>query len=288
MLTQDFFFFLHDPDGKEAFGYAATTGALVAKQATPVLVPGLARITQIACGANHALALDAAGDIWGWGCGQQLQFGRRLFGRHQDTLRPQVLRFCRGATAAIACGAYHCLARDTAGNVWGWGLNGCGQAGDDDEEALLARPAKIPALCGQRVTQLAGGAHHSAAVTADGACLVWGRLDGGQLGLAEQLAAGALLVRCDERGRPRICRVPTAVPLGEPVARVACGTDHTLFVARSGDVYATGFGSEGQLGLGSDEDAHTPQKIEGKQVSGQMLTWAGAGGQFSVVTGKAS
>ncbi|TQV92100.1 hypothetical protein V2A60_004400 [Cordyceps javanica] len=292
-----------DPEGNDSFGYSAD-GAVVEKQATPVLVQGLEKITQIACGANHAFALDARGYIWGWGCGRQNQFLRRVFGRHQDTLRPQVVRACRGTTRYVACGEYHCFAVDRSDNVWGWGLNGYGEAGDAStaggDAAFVARAVKIPALCGRGVTLLAGGAHHSAALTADGDCLVWGRLDGGQLGLglgtgtgigiglsAEQVA-DARHVRCDERGRPRICLVPTVVPgLGAAVSHVACGTEHTIFVTAQGRAFATGFNSSGQLGLGTDEDAEVPRQIGGKHVEGRTLVWAGAGGQFSVVAANA-
>lgn len=263
------------------------------KQATPTLIQGLEKITQIACGANHALALDIHGNIWGWGSGHQNQFGRRLFGRHQDTLAPQIVRVCRGKAKYIACGEYHCFAVDTSDNVWGWGLNSYGEAGDartaGSDSALLPQPVKIPALCGKGVTLLAGGAHHSAAVTSDGDCLVWGRIDGGQLGLrfsAEQIA-DERRVRCDERGKPRICLEPTVLSTVGSVSYVACGTDHTIFISRDGHAYSTGFGSEGQLGLGTDDDAEIAHKNEAKQLKGQMLTWAGAGGQFSVVTGKA-
>ncbi|OAQ98570.1 hypothetical protein LLEC1_07578 [Akanthomyces lecanii] len=282
-----------DPEGKESFGYSAD-GAVVKKQATPMLIQGLEKIMQIACGANHALALDNHGNIWGWGSGHQNQFGRRLFGRHQDTLKPQIVRVCRGKAKYIACGEYHCFAIDQSDNVWGWGLNSYGEAGDaktaGSDSAVLPQPIKIPALCGKGVTLLAGGAHHSAAVTSTGDCLVWGRIDGGQLGIkfsAEQIA-DERQIRCDERGKPRICLEPTVISTVGSVSHVACGTDHTLFISKEGHAFSSGFGSEGQLGLGTDDDAEIAQKIEGKQVKEQFLTWAGAGGQFSVVTGKAS
>ncbi|KAJ4145458.1 hypothetical protein LMH87_004308 [Akanthomyces muscarius] len=282
-----------DPEGNERFGYSET-GALIKKQPTPLLIQGLEKITQIACGANHALALDVKGNIWGWGCGHQNQFGRRLFGRHQDTLRPQIVRICRGKAVYIACGEYHCFAVDKSDNVWGWGLNSFGEAGDvktaGSDEALLPAPVKIPALCGKQVTQLAGGAHHSAAVTKNGDCYVWGRLDGGQIGieLPAELLADKRYIRSDERGKARICLVPARIPTIGAVTHVACGTDHTLFINRQNMVFATGFGSEGQLGQGNEEDVHSAKcvRFKGKQLEEQVFLWVGAGGQFSVVAGK--
>ncbi|UNI20474.1 hypothetical protein JDV02_006555 [Purpureocillium takamizusanense] len=279
-----------DPEGKEGFGYQPD-GTLIKKQETPTLIRGLQNIVQIACGANHALALDASGNIWAWGRGNQNQFGQRLFGRHQESLLPRIVRVCRGSAKYIACGEYHCFAVDQSDNVWGWGLNSFGQAGDaksaGGNEALLPFPMKIPGLCGKGVTLLAGGAHHSVAVAANNDCLVWGRIDGGQLGVSftsEQLEDEAI-VRRDDRNKPRICLRPTLVPHVGKVIHAACGTDHTIFVSSDGHAYSTGFGSEGQLGLGSDDDVSVAERIVGKAVKDKTFRWAGAGGQFSVLAG---
>lgn len=146
---------------------------------------------------------------------------------------------------------------------------------------------KIPGLCGRVVKVIAGGAHHSAAVMANGDCLVWGRLDGGQLGIDftnEQLEDEEL-IRYDDRNNPRICLRPVAVPGIGHAVYVACGTDHTIFVDDAGNVYTTGFGSSGQLGLGSDDDIETARKIKPDDLKDVLITWAGAGGQFSIVAG---
>ena len=57
---------------------------------------------------------------------------------------------------------------------------------------------------------------------------------------------------------------PTLVEgLGAPVQHVACGKYHTMALTASGDVYAWGLESSGQLGLGSARTkAKTPQKVE--------------------------
>jgi len=48
-----------------------------------------------------------------------------------------------------------------------------------------------------------------------------------------------------------------------PVVHVACGKYHTAVISESGDVYAWGLESSGQLGLGSSRTkAITPQKVE--------------------------
>jgi regulator of chromosome condensation len=70
-----------DTKGDEAFGFDAN-GQPIMKQALPTQIHALpTSITQIACGANHALALDTNGTVWTWGCSEQNLLGRSLVGR---------------------------------------------------------------------------------------------------------------------------------------------------------------------------------------------------------------
>ncbi|KND88525.1 Protein pim1 [Tolypocladium ophioglossoides CBS 100239] len=256
-----------DAAGKEQFGYDAN-GEFIKWQKTPLQIRGLGTITQIACGANHALALDVKGNIWGWGAHEQNQLGHRLFGRHHDKIQhltPRRVEVCRNKAKYIASGEYHAFAIDKKDNVWAWGLNSFGEAGytkgAGGDSALLPYPMKIRDLCGKGVTVIDGGAHHSAAVSGAAEFLVWGRIDGGQLGInftTEQLGDEDL-IRYDERNKPRICLRPTKVPTIGDAVYVACGTDHTLFINKEGSAYATGIGSSGQLGLGSDDDVDVVQ-----------------------------
>lgn len=140
-------------------------------------------------------------------------------------------------------------------------------------------------LRGRRITDIAGGAHHSVAITAKGEFLVWGRLDGGQLGVkfSDEQLDDPKLVRRDENGRPRICLRPTPVPNIGRAAFASCSTGHTIFVNAEGVAFSAGFGPQGELGLGAIESLDDAQKIIGKAVSGRKLVWAGTGGQFSMV-----
>ncbi|KAI0129432.1 putative Ran exchange factor Prp20/Pim1 [Xylariales sp. AK1849] len=280
-----------DSRGDQGFRYD-DRGELVEKQTRPFHIQSLQRITQICCGVNHALALDAAGNIWAWGCNEQNQFGRRLVGRNSDPLTPCQVRVCRNKAKYIASGSYHSFAVDRDDNVWAWGANSFGEAGDAKTaggNSAFVPPIKIRSLCQKQVLVLDGGAHHSTAVTANGQCLVWGRIDDGQLGIAftpEQLQ-DSTLIRCDDRNKPRICLRPTVIPTVHEVAHVACSSDHTILIDRVGNAYATGYGYQGQLGLGSTDDVKVVQRITGRNVRDTPLTWARAGGQFSIVAGPA-
>ncbi|KAF4981379.1 hypothetical protein FZEAL_2809 [Fusarium zealandicum] len=257
-----------DGSGNEQFGYD-TDGRFVKGQKKPVLIPGIQNITQITCGANHVLALEANGRVWGWGSDEQNQLGHRLLDVMPNTSDPVSLK----------------------DNVWAGGLNSFGEAGyakgAGSDSALLPYPIKIPGLGSENVVVIDGGAHHSAAVTATGECLVWGRIDGGKLGV--EFTSSQLddeqVIRYDERDKPRNCLQPTLARGTGRAVHVACGTGHTVFVNEAGKGFAAGLGSSGQLGLGSDDDVEVARQVQSKDLEGRVLTWAGAGGQFSIVAG---
>ncbi|KAL6825423.1 hypothetical protein J3E69DRAFT_380624 [Trichoderma sp. SZMC 28015] len=103
--------------------------------------------------------------------------------------------------------------------------------------------------------------------------VVWGRLDGGQLGIqfsAQQLR-DELLIHQDEHGRPRICLRPTAVLNLGQVNHVACGINCTVFIDEKGRAYAIESGSSGQLGLGSEADQSVPQGLHRKMIDERNL-----------------
>ncbi|KAI0397295.1 regulator of chromosome condensation 1/beta-lactamase-inhibitor protein II [Xylariaceae sp. FL0594] len=273
--------------GDSQFGYDPDGGAVKVAKA-PTLIRGLPKITQIACGANHLLALDAGGTVWAWGNNEQNQFGRRFRGRHQNTFVPTQVRISRGKVKYIASGDYHSFAVDSRDRVWGWGANNYGQAGDPvtagGDWAVLDTPVLIRHLSSKKVQIMAGGAHHSAAVTAGGECFTWGRIDGGQLGVAftDDQTRDVAHIRHDERGKPRMCLRPTAVP-GLKAVHVACGTDHTVIIDKAGAAHTSGYGFHGQLGLGKDDDVDVATLIKAKSVKGKKLVRAGAGGNTSIV-----
>lgn len=178
---------------------------------------------------------------------------------------------------------------DHKDDVWAWGLNSFGEAGDTEaarsDAVLLPHPRKIRDLCDRHVVSHDGGAHHSVAVTAAGECLVWGQMDCGELGIdftPEQLRKESL-IRRDQRNRPRICLWPTVVPHMDKVAHAACGTDHTLLVAQDGNAFSSGFGSQGQFGLSSGDDVEIVQFIVNEYIEEEFMTWAGAGRQSSMI-----
>ncbi|KAH6690477.1 GDP/GTP exchange factor [Plectosphaerella plurivora] len=261
-------------------------------QKYPAYLSDLKNIKALAAGSNHILALDAKGNILAWGCGQQNQLGRRIIERNKmSSLTPQGMALATKKIAKIACGQYHSFAVDTDGKVWTWGLNNFGETGiregAGEDGAVILRPLLVEALDDYKITDIAGGQHHSLACSEDGKLLTWGRFDGFQVGLAESDVNKDDLIR-DEHDKARILAVPTVVPTVQNVSHVSAGTDNSFAVTTDGKAYSWGFSANYQTGQGTDDDIEAPTLIDNTAVRGKKLVWAGAGGQYSVLAGEAS
>jgi len=254
----------------------------------PARILQLTRIKSLATGTNHVLALDNKGKVYAWGAGGQGQLGRRIV----DRTRFQALTPCRFGLPQItyiACGAYHSFAIDAKGQVYAWGLNNFGQtgivtgAGEDD--AFIEKPAVVENLRPYKIREIKGGNQHSIACTEDGKLLIWGRCDYGQAGIKlEDLQPEDLIF--DSRGNPRILLKPTIIPDIQAVF-VAAAIDNSIAITTDGKAYSWGYSEGYRTGLGTEEPVKSPTLLQEGDVEGKRLTFAGCGGQFSVLAGPA-
>ena len=227
-----------------------------------------------------------------WGSGEQNQLGHRVLERKRyDSLVPTPLRLnmkCR----LIGCGIDHSFSVEKdKEDVWTWGLNTFGETGIREgaggNEAVVFSPVRVPALSlnGDAISTITGGGHHSAATTTSGKLLVWGRIDGHQLGLEHNSLPDTEVIK-DSLGRPRILIQPTELPTATiGIAKlVAVGTDHNVAINAAGQAYSWGFNVNYQCGQGAGSDEiEEPTRVENTAVKNRDLVWAGCGGQFSVL-----
>jgi regulator of chromosome condensation len=254
----------------------------------PARIPQLTKIKSLATGTNHVLALDNKGKVYAWGAGEQGQLGRHMVHRTRfQALTP--CRFGLPQITYIACGAYHSFAIDAKGQVYSWGLNNFGQtgivigAGEDD--AFIEKPTVVENLRPYKIREIKGGNQHSIACTEDGKLLIWGRCDYGQAGIKlEDLQPEDLIF--DSRGNPRILLKPTIIPDIQAVF-VAAAIDNSIAITTDGKAYSWGYSESYRTGLGTEEPVKTPTLLRKGDVKGKRLTFAGCGGQFSVLAGPA-
>jgi hypothetical protein len=92
---------------------------------TPVQVPGLSGITQLALGWNHSCALRADGSVFCWGNNIYGQVGNGSFA---NALTPVKLPLTN--IQQISSGSFTTCARRADGTVWCWGSDALGTVGD--------------------------------------------------------------------------------------------------------------------------------------------------------------
>ena len=203
-------------------------------------------------------------------------------------LVPRDFGLPKGKITHIAAGAYHSFAIDKSDRVWTWGLNNFGETGiaegAGEDGAMVLKPAVVKALDGKKVVGLAGGAHHSLAVTSSGSVLAWGRADGAQSGIdPDSIPSENFFVDAEGKKNERLLMVPTVVPDIEGAVHVAAGTDSSMAVTEAGKAYTWGFSENYQTGQGTTEDVEEATLVDNTAVRDKKLVWAGAGGQYAVL-----
>jgi len=208
-------------------------------------IPGTATVLQISCGASTAYALTSSG-VYSWGYNANGNCGNGTSGA--NVTAPTAITFTASPTiAAIAAGANHCLAADTAGNVWAWGYNVHGEVGNGSEGTVVTSPVKVLPAKGMGALIAAGNAFSLAMQqSASGGVVTntvysWGSDQYGQLG---QGSAGKDVltptVMLDSAG--------TAPCTG--IVAIAAGTSHSLMLDGEGNVWSCGENGAGELGTG--------------------------------------
>nr|XP_028564059.1 RCC1-like G exchanging factor-like protein [Podarcis muralis] len=148
--------------------------------------------------------------------------------------------------------------------VWGMGLNKDSQIGFHQsrrdrskgyEYVLEPSPVALPLDKPQqtRVVQVSCGRAHSLVLTDSEGVFSMGNNSYGQCG--RKVVEGEIYSESQ-----LINRLPQ---LEDRVVQVACGQDHSLFRTEKGDVYACGWGADGQTGLGHYDIVSTPTKLGG-------------------------
>lgn len=133
----------------------------------------------------------------------------------------------------ISCGGAHTLLLDTDGRLFSCGWNSKLQLATETEANTFQRTWPLSGII---FTNIACGWDFSCGVTDDHFLFVWGSNSHGQLGLPKEHFSACV--------KPIRLQVKASV--------VSMGLRHTAIINTKGEVWITGCGKYGQLGLGKD------------------------------------
>ncbi len=233
-------------------GNGSTTDSSV-----PVTVhlPAGTKVTAVAAGGEHNLAVTLTGAVLAWGYGADGQLGN---GGTGSSGTPVPVSLPTGIkVTAVAAGALHSLAVTSTGGVLAWGYNGDGELGDGSKTNSNV-PVKVKLPSGTKVIAVAAGGYYSLALTSTGAVLAWGYNADGELGDGAT-ADSKVPVKVKLPGKA--AAIAAGGPL-EGVGSTAAGPGHSLAVSSSGAVFAWGYNTDGELGNGSTKTSKVPVKVK--------------------------
>ncbi len=191
-------------------------------------------------GTGNDLVLEWAHvQLASWGANGDGQLGN---GSQSMSSKPEALddggAFENSVPLIAATGGTHTLALLSSGDLYSWGSNGRGQLGNATtvSQAFPGSVSIADGLVDINITALTAGESHSLAVTSDGKVVVWGSNSHWQLGISSSSYRSAPFLIRPGYGR---------------ILSIAAGARHNILLRTSGDLWAWGDNSSGQLGRAS-------------------------------------
>jgi alpha-tubulin suppressor-like RCC1 family protein len=231
-----------------------TTSNLNGANPTPVPVPGLTGITQIAAGAHSSFALRSDGTVWAWGDNSDGELGDGTTVNHSS---PEQIRALTGVTKIFA-GASTDYAIRADGTVLAWGSNNQGMLGIGTATGISTTPVPVPGLTG--VTQITSSTYATLALSGqNGAVWGWGPNYHGELGDGTTTA-----------------HYTPELTGQSGVAQISAGALETAAISFTGAVYVWGENTYGQLGNGTQDGNSHPSPVQVRALAGATQILAAA------------
>ncbi len=233
------------------------------------------QFTSACAGRFHGAAVTTTGKVFTWGtntqegrfvctkgtvtcsetncpCSQSSDaptiFGMLGLGDYYYSTTPREVSLSE-TVVEIRCDLYHTVARTTAGGLYAWGHGSYGQLGVGDWSNRYT--PTLVSISATKIVMVATGRYHTVALSTQGKVFTWGDNSRGQLGYTG----------LSKSNQPTLVR---STILTLPIIQVAAGSNSSYALTSTGEVYAWGDNSQGQLGLGfSGSSVSIPTRVPG-------------------------
>eukprot|EP00960_Hanusia_phi_P005885 170344-Hanusia_phi.AAC.4 len=261
--------------------------------AQPRLVQALQRrrSIQIACGANHTLALTDNSMLWTWGDGRFGQLGHGNFqdsGLPRKVMDPESERQEHLRVRLMACGEDFSAAITSESRLLTWGNGWHGQLGHrrmtaeagrtrrSDVDQLFLRVPSLSLLTQPKQETARGNSGRGRGNAEDPRMQeILNRLKVYEAKMRCNLGFASSPASLQDDGRARACSLPRPVALLSDIDmhNIACGSRHVLAYSQSPPrVWAWGEGRGNKLGQGTCFDQYEPSEILAASVcDGDMM-----------------
>jgi alpha-tubulin suppressor-like RCC1 family protein len=229
--------------------------------------------TQVAAGGSHGCGLRDDGSLWCWGNRYSGALGTGDDVADCSASNPATCHITTPAPVTgsgwdtISAGGGHTCALRNGGELWCWGSNSYGAAGDGGTEHV-----RVPTRLGADSdwTLVAAGYWHSCALRGTGSLWCWGTDGCGESGSG--VGGGTV-------------PTPTQVGLDADWQHVAAGQRHTCGVRQGGTLWCWGYNAYGEIGDGSI-DTQPPGEYDPLNVSKLVPTQAIGTGYVKAALGE--
>ena len=197
-------------------------------------IPGITDIVDVAAKYDHALIVNASGEVYGWGDNQYGQLGVSGQNEVAYAMKIDALQDVERVYTGKDCSAM--IKKD--GSAFLLGGNSRGELGNG---TLNSSVAPVSLHGNISIDNLTFGQHHAVAISKDGCLYAWGDKSGGQIG----------------DGAIKTNEAPKKIPEISDVKSVSAGDQYSVAVKNDGTVWLWGYD------FTTNTDLDGPTQIEG-------------------------
>ncbi|MCI8397651.1 MAG: hypothetical protein HFJ52_08670 [Clostridia bacterium] len=216
-------------------------GSTVQVASTPSKITNLTNIRKIACGAHTSYAVTEKGEVYSFGLNENGEGG---IGSYTSSIQVTKVKNLIGIID-IKAGKNHVIALKNTGEVYASGSNIYGELGRNSATTRKTKEfIKVPNL--SDIVMIGAGDTHSMALNLDGNVWTWGSNIYKELGL-NSIATSV--------------QTPTKVDNLQNIRYIDGGKGTSIAIDKQGNTYTCGLNQNGELGLGTNQDAVTFKQV---------------------------